>query len=314
MRKSISSAGHVPLVLERVGPESLDAEGRVHDADLGNVEQRDRTLEVLAEQLRPALDGPAGVVGVVSERVGVVPARHHGDVARRSVDVLAVRVDPQMAERRVALSRFGFGREPSGLGQIGDLVPVADALGVDGLPYPGRPHHVHVVVVALRDLVLIVLVQHLAEHPAVAERLASDGEPQVHGCLRLDFVDDAHPQTDGPDGVGRTHDRGKCGDRGARRRCLGGGSQELAPGDSFGLRSAGFILMLGLHKSRSSPMRTAVRRLCSTGCTARVADVEPTVSVEWSGNLSATSRDMELRPEGRNRRQNDRSSRAGYKQ
>ena len=235
-----------------------------------------------------------------------MPAGDHGDVARGPVDVVAVLVDPEVAERRVALARVGVGREPPGLAEIRDLVPVADALRVNGLPHAGRPHHVHVVVVALRDLVLVVLVQHLAEHRAIAERLPPDLESQVDGRLPLNLVDDAHPQADGPDGVVRTHDRGKSGDHRACGSRPGGGSEELAPVDSLRLRSAGFMVMLGFHVlppiARVPPSGGWLRpdeSLVSPGS----REPASRAAAERCGDISATPRHLESRREDLHRPQ-----------
>ena len=73
-------------------------------------------------------------------------------------------------------------------------------------------HHVEIVEIAFGDFVLVVLVQHLAEHRAIAQRLPPDIEAQILGCLALNFVDDADAQADGPDWIGRTQDGREAAD------------------------------------------------------------------------------------------------------
>ena len=77
-------------------------------------------------------------------------------------------------------------------------------LGIGRLPHLGGPHHPHVVEIALGDFILIVLVQHLAEHFAVAHGLTGDSETQILRCLFLHLVDDTDAEADRPQAIGGT--------------------------------------------------------------------------------------------------------------
>ena len=188
--------GHVALVLELENAHRLDAQGRVHDADLRDVQQSDLASEILAEQFGPTLDLPARLLGVIAEGIGVVPSWNHGDVTRWPFCPIPVLVEPQLAKGGVTLPQLGIRGEPAGFAQIGDLVPVLDSSNINGLPDLGGNENVHVVVIAFGELVLIVLVEHLAEHGPIPQRLAADGHSQILRGLALNLVDDAHPQPD----------------------------------------------------------------------------------------------------------------------
>jgi len=133
-----------------------------------------------------------------------------------------------VAERGVALAWVGIGCKPAGLAQVGYLIPLLDAPGVDRLPHLGRDHHVEIVVVALGDLVLVVLVQHLAEHGAIAERLAADPRAEILRRPALDLVDDADAEPDRAQRLGAARHIGKPGD-GGRRDGARRGADEFAP-------------------------------------------------------------------------------------
>jgi hypothetical protein len=196
MRKSISA-----LVAELLQTKRLDRHRRVHHADLRHVKQRDLALEVLVEQLAPAFDRPPSRLRIVAHRVGVVECRAHADVLRGSLGLVAVLVDPQEEIRRVALPHARLRRQLAGLGQIGDFIPVLDLLGIDRLPHLCRQHHIHVVVVAFGDFILIVLVQHLAEHVAVAHGLTGYRKAKLLCRFVLDLVDLANAKTDAAQAV-----------------------------------------------------------------------------------------------------------------
>ena len=196
--------------------------------------------------------GPPGLLGVVPEGVRVVPAGQHADVARRPFHPVSVLVQPEVPEWRVALPGIGLRGEPPGLGEVGDLLPFRDALGVDGLPHLGGDHHVHVVEVAFRHLVLVVLVQHLPDHRAVAEGLAANREPEVLRRLALDLVDDADREADGADPLAAAGDVGESPRKRPRRRDLGGVAQELAarPPAPMHVLDAHFLASLGLSSQK----------------------------------------------------------------
>ena len=122
--------------------------------------------------------------------------RDHDDVVRGARHLVAVFVAPHELVGGIALPDARFRRQLSGLGEIGDLVPILELLGVDGLPHFGRSHHTHIVVIAFGDFVLVVLVQHFAEHFAVSERLTGDWETQILRRFVLDFVDLADAKAD----------------------------------------------------------------------------------------------------------------------
>ena len=199
--------GHVALVLELIEPQGFNGHGGVHHADLGNVQQRDASFELIAHQVAPTVDDPPGFVGVVADGVRVMPGGHHGDIAGRPVEgAFVVAVQPQMAERGVALAILGTGGQFAGLGQIGNLVPMLDAPRIDRLPHLVGPHHVHIVVVPFGHLVLGVLGEHLPEHGAIAQGLAANPVTDILGGLALNFVDHAHAETDGAEGFRAVND------------------------------------------------------------------------------------------------------------
>ncbi len=129
--------------------------------------------------------------------------RHHDDVARRPRHLVAVFVTPHELVGGIALTDARFRRQFAGLGESSDLVPVLELLGVDGLPNLSRPHDAHIVVIAFGDFVLVVLVQHFAEHVSVTHRLTGDCETQIFRRFVLDIVDFADAKADASQSVRR---------------------------------------------------------------------------------------------------------------
>ena len=154
MRKSIS-AGHVTFVAEFLKTQRLDRQRTVHRADGRHIEQRHLALPLFVEQFAPAFDGAARRLGVVTKEIGIVARGGHDDIAGRPLHFGALLVAPHRLIRGRALPDVRLRCQLSGLCEIGDLVPVLDPLGVDGLKRLGRAQQGQVVVVPLTDVVLV---------------------------------------------------------------------------------------------------------------------------------------------------------------
>jgi len=87
-------------------------------------------------------------------------------------------------------------RQLSGLGEVGDFVPVLDPLRVDGLKRLCRLQQGEVVIIPLADLILVVLIEQLGQAFAITHRLTGNGKAQILRRFVLDFVDLTNAEAD----------------------------------------------------------------------------------------------------------------------
>ena len=213
-------AGHVPLVAEFMDSQRFEGQRRLHCAHLRRPGQHDGPREFVAQQVSPTVDHAARAFRVVADGVRIVPGGEHRYPARRPGRPVALGVEPQVAERGVALACLRVGREAAGLAQVGHLVPVRYPRGIDGLKHPRRDESVHVVEMALRHVIFAVGIRHRGQQRAVSERLPLYFESEIARGAGLEFVDDAsrqahHPQrrVRGPEDTGQARRQGGAGAR-----------------------------------------------------------------------------------------------------
>ena len=99
------------------------------------------------------------------------------------------------------------------------------------MPDFGWNEDVKIIVVAFSDVVLVILVQHLAEHCSITQRLTTDLEPQVLGGLSLNLVDDADTESNGAQRLITGRDIRETGGHGSSRNSFCRGSHELTTGN-----------------------------------------------------------------------------------
>ncbi len=92
-------------------------------------------------------------IGPVGETVEIVGGRQHRDEPRRRIAQSEVRPNEQFACGYVAKTQSWIGPYVAGLGQIVDLIPQDDALGVDRLDRPPMPDDIEIVEALIVDVV-----------------------------------------------------------------------------------------------------------------------------------------------------------------
>ena len=129
--------------------------------------------------------------------------RRHDDVARRPRHLVAVFVTPHELVGGIALTDVYFGVSLPVLVKAVTLSQSLSFLVSMGCQNLSRPHDAHIVVIAFGDFVLVVLVQHFAEHVSVTHRLTGDCETQIFRRFVLDIVDFADAKADAAQSVRR---------------------------------------------------------------------------------------------------------------
>ena len=163
------------------------------------------------QQPRPALLAAVVVAehaDVVAEGVEVVDGRQHRDVAAGIGAQRVARLHVELLHRRIAMPLPAMPADAAALGEVADIVPFLEALGVERLQRAPEPDDVEIVEALVVEVVGARLQGSLALAGNEIEHLVLDLEAEIRLGHGDDLVDDGdrcsqHAQRRRPENGGR---------------------------------------------------------------------------------------------------------------
>ena len=194
-----------------IAPDASAARAASKYSDRRLVDQRDPALGARVQQPRPALLAAVVVAehaDVVAERVEVVDGRQHRDVAAGIGAQRVARLHVELLHRRIAMPLPAMPADAAALGEVADIIPFLEALGVERLQRAPEPDDVEVVETLVVEVVGARLQSSLALAGNEIEDLVFDLEAEIRLGHGDDLVDDGdrcsqHAQRRRPENGGR---------------------------------------------------------------------------------------------------------------
>ncbi|MGS0754633.1 hypothetical protein ACVBEH_07875 [Roseateles sp. GG27B] len=190
---SISLMVMLPMSAKCTQPQGFEGKRGIERADGRLIDQRESAARLFTEQPTPG--GLACVVvgkqaRQIDEGVDVVDRRQHADKARRATSQGAGGLHVEVLQRCVAPPFRRRGPQPTRFGQFTDLIPLRDALGVDGLDRLPMPDDFKVVETLVVHIERVGLHRSLALCVDKIKYFEADVDAQIALCLLAQWLEE----------------------------------------------------------------------------------------------------------------------------